>query len=82
MKVLLTVFFDWNGVMHHKLLPQGRTVNKKYHVKVMGTWREAIRQKCTALWKNNHGFCAMITYQLTRQCLTDLTPTDFYFFQN
>ena len=27
-KVLLTVFFDCNGVVHHEFLPQGRTVNK------------------------------------------------------
>ena len=29
MKVLFTVFFDCNRVVHHKLLPQGRTVNKE-----------------------------------------------------
>ncbi|UYV63473.1 hypothetical protein LAZ67_2004165 [Cordylochernes scorpioides] len=27
-KVLLTVFFDCRGVVHHEFLPQGRTVNK------------------------------------------------------
>ncbi|UYV74080.1 hypothetical protein LAZ67_11002046 [Cordylochernes scorpioides] len=29
-KVLLTVFFDCRGVVHHEFLPQGRTVNKEY----------------------------------------------------
>ena len=29
-KVLLTVFFDCNGVKHHEFLPQGRTFNKEY----------------------------------------------------
>ena len=29
-KVLLTVFFDINDVGYHELLPQGRTINKKY----------------------------------------------------
>ena len=28
-KVLLSVFFDYNGVVHYELLPEGRTVNKK-----------------------------------------------------
>ena len=27
-KVLLTVFFECNGVVHHELLLQGRTANK------------------------------------------------------
>ena len=28
-KVLLTVFFNCNGVVHHKFLPQSRTINKE-----------------------------------------------------
>ena len=51
-KVLLTVFFDWNGVLHQEFLPQGRTVNTEYRLEVMRRLREAIRQKCTELWKN------------------------------
>ncbi|UYV63741.1 hypothetical protein LAZ67_2005472 [Cordylochernes scorpioides] len=31
-KVLLTVFFDCRGVVHHEFLPQGRTVNKEYYL--------------------------------------------------
>ena len=30
-KVLLTVFFDCNGVEHHEFLSQGRTLNKRYY---------------------------------------------------
>ena len=51
-KVLLTVFFDCNGMVHHEFLPQGRTVNKEYYLEVMCRLREAIRQKRTELWKN------------------------------
>ena len=29
-KVLLTVFFDSEGVVHYEFPPQGRTVNKEY----------------------------------------------------
>ena len=29
-KVLLTVFFDCNGVVHHQFLSQGCTVNEEY----------------------------------------------------
>jgi hypothetical protein len=34
-KVLLTVFFDYRGVVHHEFLPQGRMVNKEYYLQVM-----------------------------------------------
>ena len=30
-KVLLTVFFDANGVVHHEYLPEGSTVNQTYY---------------------------------------------------
>ncbi|UYV68987.1 hypothetical protein LAZ67_6001900 [Cordylochernes scorpioides] len=53
-KVLLTVFFDCRGVVHHKFLPQGRTVNKEYYLQVMRNLREAIRQKLPDLWKNKN----------------------------
>ncbi|UYV66906.1 hypothetical protein LAZ67_4003283 [Cordylochernes scorpioides] len=53
-KVLLTVFFDYRGVVHHEFLPQGRTVNKEYYLQVMRNLREAIRQKRPDLWKNKN----------------------------
>ncbi|UYV70083.1 hypothetical protein LAZ67_7001725 [Cordylochernes scorpioides] len=52
--VLLTVFFDCRGVVHHEFLPQGRTVNKEYYLQVMRNLREAIRQKRPDLWKNKN----------------------------
>ncbi|UYV72891.1 hypothetical protein LAZ67_10001103 [Cordylochernes scorpioides] len=53
-KVLLTVFFDCRGVVHHEFLPQGRTVNKEYYLQVIRNLREAIRQKRPDLWKNKN----------------------------
>ena len=62
-KVLLTVFFDSNGVVLHESLPQDSTVNKQYYLKVMHRLCEATRQKRTKLWKKDsasttvfHGF--------------------------
>lgn len=52
-KVLLTVFFDYHGVVHQEFLPYGRTVNKQYYLEVMRRLREAIRRKRPELWKNN-----------------------------
>ena len=51
-KVLLTVFFDCKGVVHHEFLLQGRTVNKKYYLEVMSRFVEAVHQKRTELWNN------------------------------
>ena len=51
-RVLLTVFFDYNGVVHHEFLSQDRTVNKGYYLQVMRRLCKAIRQKGTELWKN------------------------------
>ena len=53
-KVLLTVFFDCRGVVHHEFLPQSRIVNKKYYLQVMRNLREAIPQKRPDLWKNEN----------------------------
>ena len=30
-KVMLTVFFDYRGVVHFEFFPTGQTVNKKYY---------------------------------------------------
>ncbi|UYV72635.1 hypothetical protein LAZ67_10000121 [Cordylochernes scorpioides] len=53
-KVLLIVFLDCRGVVHHEFLPQGRTANKEYYLQVMRNLREAIRQKRPDLWKNKN----------------------------
>ena len=45
MKVVLIVFFDCNGVVHHEFLPQDRRVNKEYYLKVIRQFREVIRMK-------------------------------------
>ena len=49
-KVLLTVFFDYHGVVHQEFLPQDLTINKEYYLEVMRRLREAIFPQ---LWKNN-----------------------------
>ena len=51
-KVLLTVLLDCNGIVHHEFLPQDRTVNKEYCLKVLRRMCAAIRQKRTELWRN------------------------------
>jgi hypothetical protein len=41
--VMLTVFFDFEGIIHHEFLPCGQTVNKEYYLNVMKSLREAVR---------------------------------------
>lgn len=52
-KVMLTVFFDYRGVVHSEFLPECLTVNKEYYLSVMRRLREQIRRKRPDLWKEN-----------------------------
>ena len=75
-KVLLTVLFDCNGVVHHEFLSQGRTVNRENYLEVMRRLREAIRQKRTDLWINqswnlNHDNAPTHTSMLLREFLAN-----------
>ena len=74
-KVMLTVFFDFNGVVYHEFLPPGRTVNKEYYLEVLRRLREAIRRKRPDLWRNNswqlhHDNAPAHTSLLVREFLT------------
>ncbi|UYV85017.1 hypothetical protein LAZ67_X004272 [Cordylochernes scorpioides] len=71
-KVLLTVFFDCRGVVHHEFLPQGRTVN--YLKRNITCELSAIHAKQSARNARICGstkivFCTTITPLLTHRCL-------------
>lgn len=55
-KVMLTVFIDYRGVVHKEFVPTGQTVNKEYYLGVMRRLRESIRKKRPELWQNNSWF--------------------------
>lgn len=55
-KVLLTVFFDIRGVVHHEFLPRGETVNREYYNGVLRRLRENVRRKRPELWRENSWF--------------------------
>ncbi|KAG7162477.1 putative Transposase-containing protein 31 [Homarus americanus] len=40
-EVMLIVFFDWKGVVHHEFVPRGQTVNKEFYLEVLKCLREA-----------------------------------------
>lgn len=49
-KVMLLVFFDADGIVHHEYTPQGQTVNKEFYLDVMRRLREVVRRKRPQLW--------------------------------
>ena len=49
-KVMLVVFFDWKGIVHHEFLSRGQMVNK--YQEVLARLRDAVRRKSTELWEN------------------------------
>ncbi|UYV61900.1 hypothetical protein LAZ67_1007019 [Cordylochernes scorpioides] len=44
-KVMLTVFFDYQGIVHHEFQQQGSTITADSYLVVLRRLREAIRQK-------------------------------------
>ena len=40
-KVLLVVFFDWKGNVHHEFVPRGQMVNKQLYQEVLSRLRDA-----------------------------------------
>ncbi len=52
-KVMLTVFWDAQGIIHYEFLPQGRGgINAQYYLSVLRRFREAVRRKRRNLWRN------------------------------
>ena len=51
-KVMLTVFFDIRGLVHHEFIPTGQTVNKEYYF--LKRLRKKICQKRPEMLKNNY----------------------------
>jgi len=49
-KVMLTVFFDSRGVVHHEYAPQGQNINKEDYLEVLPRLRDAVRRKRPDLW--------------------------------
>lgn len=50
-KVMLTVFFDCQGVVHHEYAPPKQTITKEYYQEVLRRLRDAVRRKRRDLWQ-------------------------------
>ena len=51
-KVMLVVFFDWKGIVHHEFVPRGQMVNKQLYQEFLARLRDAVRRKRPELWEN------------------------------
>jgi histone-lysine N-methyltransferase SETMAR len=54
--VMLTVFFDIEGVVHHEFLYQGQTVKLWYYLEVLKRLRDNVRRKRSQVWRKNSWF--------------------------
>ena len=55
LKAMLTVFFDYQGIVHHEYAPQGRTINTEYYLNyVFKRLRDAVKRKRLHLWKSGN----------------------------
>jgi hypothetical protein len=53
-KVLLTVFFDHCGIVHHSYAPEGQTVKKEYYLEVIRHLCDAVQHKRPDLWASHN----------------------------
>jgi len=51
-KVLLVVFSEWKGIVHHEFVPRTQMVNKQLYQDVLARLRDAVRRKRPELWEN------------------------------
>ena len=56
---MLTVFFGWEGVVHHKHAPSGLTIDKEYYISVLhclrnAKWQKGCRYGTTGDWQLHH----------------------------
>ena len=51
-KVILVVFLEWKGIVHHEFVPRGQMVDKQLYQEVLARLRDAVRRKRPELWEN------------------------------
>jgi len=44
-KVMLLVFFDSQGIVHHEYAPDGQIINKQFYLEVLQHLHESVRRK-------------------------------------
>ena len=63
-KTMLTVFFDFQGIVHMEFMPQGGTINSDDYCETLSRMKEAIRRKRPHLWvRNQEGYRSFLLHQ-------------------
>jgi len=52
--VLLVVFLDWKGIVHHEFVTRSQTVNKQLCQEKLARLSNAVGMKCPELWENQN----------------------------
>ena len=76
-KVMLCVWWDWKGVVHHEVLPHGLTINSELYCSQLDRLQEAIKEKRPELINRkgvvfHHDNARPHTSLMTRQKLREL----------
>ena len=50
-KIMLIVFFDHRGIVHHEFVPEGTTVNQHFYREVLGRLISRVRRTRRNLWE-------------------------------
>ena len=72
-KTMLTVFFDWEDIIHHQYAPLDQTINKEYYLNVLHQLRDAVWWKWLSYGQLMIGSFIMTT----RPCLCHLSRRVF-----
>ena len=54
-KIMLVMFFDRKGVVHHKWVPDGRGIGSLVYREILDRFRESVRRKRPEAWRANWG---------------------------
>ena len=72
MKVMLVVFFDWQGVLHYEFIPRGQTVNMEFYVAVLKLWGKVYVGRGLSCGWTKVGCCTVTVHQPTHHSLCSI----------
>jgi histone-lysine N-methyltransferase SETMAR len=55
-KVMLIVFFDYEGIIYHHYVPHGTSINSTYYIEVLKKFLDHLRRKRSEKWPTNFLF--------------------------
>ncbi len=68
-KTMMTVFFDFQGMIHMEFMPQGGTIKSEEYCETLGQFKEAVCSKRPELWvRNNEGYRSFLLHQDNAPC--------------